>query len=120
MTNPWDGPRHRSWASNTILTFILLLVCIGATVVSDIFGEPPNYLVGLLGTAAGAFFAAIGSDKQKRDVDVATTAHRAEDKADALGKIVVRDHPEAEREISPPFEVPVDPDPDPGKGGGRK
>ncbi|AER48931.1 hypothetical protein SEA_DONNY_17 [Mycobacterium phage Donny] len=109
MTNPWDGPRHRSWASNTMLTFILLLVCIAATVTTDIIGEPPAYLVGLLGTAAGAFFTAIGSDKQKRDADVRETAveakkvaERAETKADSLGEIAERDHP---GELpTPPFE----------------
>lgn len=95
MTNPWDGPRHRSWASNTVLTFILLLVLIVATVVSDALGEPPSYLVGLLGTAAGAFFAALGSDKSKRDtevrvtaVDAQQTAHRAEDKVDDVKRQV--------------------------------
>lgn len=67
-----------------MLTFILLLVCIAATVISDAFGEPPTYLVGLLGTAAGAFFAAIGSDKTKRDVEVRDTANRAEAKAEAV------------------------------------
>ena len=81
MTNPWDGPRHRSWASNTMLTFFMLVICITATVVSDVFGEPPNYLVALLGTAAGAFFAAIGSDKQKKDEDVRHTAVDAERRA---------------------------------------
>lgn len=95
MTNPWDGDRHRSWASNTVLTFILLVILIIATVVSDHFGEPPNYLVGLLGTAAGAFFTAMGSDKQKRDIDVAETAHRAERKADAGLAVAEREHPEA-------------------------
>ncbi|ASZ73441.1 hypothetical protein SEA_ROY17_16 [Mycobacterium phage Roy17] len=77
MTSPWGGPRHRSWASNTMLTFLLLVVCIIATVVTDYFGEPPNYLVGLLGTAAGAFFAAIGSDQQKKAADLAQTATEA-------------------------------------------
>ncbi|UJQ86541.1 membrane protein [Mycobacterium phage PenguinLover67] len=101
MTNPWDGPRHRSWASNTVLTFLLLVICIIATVVSDYIGEPPNYLVGLLGTAAGAFFAAIGSDKQKKDQEVASTArdaqqvaHRAEAKADAGLEVAKAEHPE--------------------------
>lgn len=79
MTNPWDdGPRHESWASNTMLTFIMLLVCIVATVVIDIIGEPPPYLVALLGTSAGAFFAALGSDRQKRNADVGEKAQRAE------------------------------------------
>lgn len=104
MTNPWDGPRHRSWASNTVLTFLMLLVCIVATVTTDYFGEPPNYLVALLGTAAGAFFAAIGSDKQKRDVEVRETAqdaqetaHRAEAKANTLERVAEREHPETVR-----------------------
>jgi hypothetical protein len=69
VTNPWDGPRYRSWASNTVLTLILLLVCLVVTATVDHFGEPPNYLVGLLGTAAGAFFTAIGSDKNKREAE---------------------------------------------------
>ncbi|QWY84362.1 hypothetical protein SEA_KNOCKER_20 [Mycobacterium phage Knocker] len=97
MTNPWDGPRHRSWASNTVLTFALLVICIIATVVSDFFGEPPNYLVGLLGTAAGAFFAAIGSDKGKRDADTRDTADRAEHKADRAIEVAEQEHPDTVR-----------------------
>ncbi|QNJ56082.1 membrane protein [Mycobacterium phage Heath] len=107
MTNPWDGPRHRSWASNTMLTFVLLVVLIIATVLSDYWGEPPNYLVGLLGTAAGAFFAAIGSDKQKKDAEVRETAERAERKADAVGRVTAAEHPDKVTEITPPF-VPED------------
>lgn len=90
MTNPWDGPRHRSWASNSVLTFFVLLVCIVATVITDYFGEPPSYLVGLLGTAAGAFFAAVGSDKQKRDTEVAQTAGEAKDTAVVAKKVAER------------------------------
>jgi hypothetical protein len=78
-----------------MLSFILLIVCIIATVVMDALGDPPNYLVGLLGTAAGAFFAAIGSDKQKKDADVAQTAQRAEAKADAVVEVARQEHPEA-------------------------
>lgn len=102
-----------------MLTFVLLIVCIIATVVTDYFGEPPTYLVGLLGTAAGAFFAALGSDKQKRDVDVSrtairaeATADRAEAKADTLGEVAVREHPEVSDEINKP------PSPSDGGGGG--
>ncbi|ACF05017.1 hypothetical protein Nigel_14 [Mycobacterium phage Nigel] len=86
-----------------MLTFVLLVVLIIATVISDYWGEPPNYLVGLLGTAAGAFFAAIGSDKQKKDAEVRETAERAEAKADAVGRVTAAEHPEMVTEITPPF-----------------
>lgn len=91
MVNPWNGPRHRSWASNSVVTAIVLGVLLATTLAVDYFGEPPTYLTGLLGTAAGAFFTALGSDKAKRDAEVAravsdaqTTAHRAEDRAAGL------------------------------------
>ncbi|AYD82013.1 membrane protein [Mycobacterium phage Saguaro] len=110
MGTPWQGPRHRSWASNTALSFVMLVVLVIATVISDYFGEPPNYLVGLLGTAAGAFFAAIGTDKEKRDQDVArtatraeATATRAERKADVLGDVASHEHPDDELP-DPPFD----------------
>lgn len=83
-----------------MLTFSLLIVLIIATVVSDYFGEPPNYLVGLLGTAAGAFFAAIGSDKQKRDAetrDIAITAEKTARRAEAKA-----DHDDGVIETTPP------------------
>lgn len=103
MTSPWsEGPRHRSWASNTVLTFALLVILVIVTVVSDHFGEPPNYLVGLLGTAAGAFFAAIGSDKEKREKEIERSVRRIEDKADTLGEVAAREHPEVRDEIARP------------------
>ena len=106
-----------------MLTFVLLVVLIIATVLSDYRGEPPNYLVGLLGTAAGAFFAAIGSDKQKKDAEVRETAERAERKADAVGRVAAAEHPEKVTEITPPF-TPEDTggskgDKDGGSGGPR-
>lgn len=71
-----------------MLTFLMLLVCIIATVTSDYFGEPPTYLVALLGTSAGAFFTAIGSDQKKREIEDRDhnreIAARAERKADAV------------------------------------
>lgn len=97
-----------------MLTFFVLLVCIVATVITDYFGEPPSYLVGLLGTAAGAFFAAVGSDKQKRDIEVAEeakhVAQRAEAKADTLAEIAVAAHPDVDTLPSPPFGESTDPD----------
>lgn len=109
MTSPWDGPRHSSWASNTVLTRILLVIVIAATVISDAFGDPPTYLVGLLGTAAGAFFTALGSDKGKRESDVSATATRAEAKADKLGEIAAHEHPDAAQAVQqePPFNPPT-------------
>jgi hypothetical protein len=75
----------------------VLIVLVIATVVTDILGEPPTYLVGMLGSAAGVWFGAMGSDKQKKDADTAATAtaaqataERAEAKADTLA--VVTDH----------------------------
>lgn len=93
MVSPWEGPRHRSWASNTVLTLIALVAVLAATVTVDYFGEPPTYLVALLGTTAGAFFTALGADKNKRDAEVSTTAHRAEATADrAERKADAADH----------------------------
>lgn len=107
MTHPWDGPRHRSWASNTVLTLILLVVCIIVVGVSDYFGEPPNYLVGLLGTAAGAFFTALGGDKSKRDAEVRDTAVEAKTKVEEVERRVTRtetraDEAEAREHIEHP------------------
>ena len=115
MTNPWDdGPRHESWASNTMLTFIILLVCIVATVVTDIIGEPPNYLVALLGTSAGAFFAALGSDRQKKAAELTEKAERAEVKADQARVVARRAEAKADA-VGPGEPLPPDPtedDPD--------
>ena len=111
MTNPWDdGPRHESWASNTMLTFIMLLVCIVATVVTDVIGEPPQYLVALLGTSAGAFFAALGSDRQKRNADARAKAERAEVKADRAEAIAKRADRKAEA-VGHREPLPTDEDP---------
>lgn len=101
MGHPWNGPRHRSWASDTIIAGIALAVLLAATIATDQNGEPPTYLVGLLGTAAGAFFSALGADKNRRDREVASTAGRAERtagraeaKADALAEVAREEHPE--------------------------
>lgn len=77
----------------------VLIVLVIATVVTDMIGEPPTYLVGMLGSAAGVWFGAMGGDKQKRDAEVVktvehaqATANRAEAKADVLAEAT--DHPE--------------------------
>lgn len=97
---PWEGPRHSSWASNTVLMTAVLIVLVIATVVTDMLGDPPTYLVGMLGSAAGVWFGAMGSDKDKRDKDTAETANRAEAKADQLA--VATDHPSVVNMPTPP------------------
>jgi len=69
----------------------VLVVVVGAV---DVFGEPSNYLIGLLGTAAGTFFGALSSDKAKRDADVAQIARQAKRKADDLETLARREHPD--------------------------
>lgn len=95
-----------------MLTFIMLLVCIVATVVTDIIGEPPNYLVALLGTSAGAFFAALGSDRQKRNTEAGETAKRAEVKADRAKSIAERADRKADAAVGHPDTPVGDDDPD--------
>lgn len=93
----------------------MLVVVVVCTVITDVIGEPPTYLVGLLGTAAGAFFTALGSDKGKREADVRETAdradatsNRAETKADAALHVAEGEHPESaaraesQRGLDPP------------------
>lgn len=111
MTDPRNGPRHRSWASDTIITGVLLALVLIMTVVVDQLNGPapaPAYLTGLLGAAATAFFAAAGSDKNKRDAEIAAdtaiaksrassineTAIRGEAKADQISELLKRDRPD--------------------------
>lgn len=120
MNAPWNGPRYQSWASNTVLSGIVLLILLGVTVAVDALNgpePPPTYLTGLLGLAGGAFFGAAGSDKSKRESDIAKdaqtaktrmidvneTAIRAEDKADKIGKIVADEHPRSAHAIPDPL-----------------
>lgn len=93
MTDPRNGRRHRSWASDTIITGIILAVVLAITVVVDQLNGPapaPAYLTGLLGAAATAFFAAAGSDKNKRDAEIAAETARANNRATAINETAVR------------------------------
>lgn len=74
--------RHRGKASNTVLTLILFNAVLAATIVTDIRGEPPDYLIGLLGPAFGAFLTALVTDIAKRDAETASTAEHAKTVAD--------------------------------------
>lgn len=97
---PWQGPRHKSWASNTVLSGIMFALLVILTVWSDSRGDPPDYLVGLLGVASTTFFGAIAGDKAQRDKEIAKTAHRAEAKADALVDAVEHEMPGTARRAS--------------------
>lgn len=121
MVSPWKGPRHQSWASNSVLAGIALFVILVATVIVDQLNgpsePPPTYLTGLLGLAGGAFFGAVGSDKSKREADTAhdaaTTKNRmlslnediirTEAKTDNLGRITKANHPDQADQIDPPM-----------------
>lgn len=111
-------PRSQAWTKPTVLMTIVLIVLIIGTVVTDMIGDPPTYLTGLLGTAAGAWFAAIANDKKKFDQavskaanDAHKTATRAEAKADTLADVAVSEHAELDtREDLGPSFAPDDPD----------
>lgn len=97
---------------------VVLIVLLVITLISDHYGEPPTYLTGALGTAVGALFAALGSDKGKREADVRDTAQaaqvtadRADAKADKLADVAAHEHPEVAPVVKdePPFNPPTPP-----------
>ena len=75
---PWNGPRHRSWASDTNLSFLFAGVTIAAYVIWELFGEAPQGMVTLVGLAGGALFGAVSGDKRKRTVETERKAEHAE------------------------------------------
>lgn len=75
---PWNGPRHRSWASDTNLSFLFAGVIIAAYVIWELFGEAPQGMVTLVGLAGGALFGAVSGDKRKREVETERKAEHAE------------------------------------------
>jgi hypothetical protein len=110
---PWQGPRHRSWASNTALATTALAILFLTTLTFEIVGDAPGWLTQLLGASAGIWFGAVAGDKAKRDQEVSAkadtagaTADRAEAKADKLAEVAVNEHPEAAEQIKPPFDAP--------------
>lgn len=116
---PRNGPRHRSWASDTVILGGLFLVILMVTVITSwLSGQPPpSYLQGLLGASSAALFAAVGSDKSKREreiadeqliariraTDISATADRAEAKADQLVKLAKAEHPDHAELDEPPI-----------------
>jgi hypothetical protein len=90
MGSPFTGPRHRSWASDTVIFGVVFVIVVVITALADYLNgpaDPPAYLVGLCGAAGSALFGAASSDKGKREREIGATATRAESKADdALGR----------------------------------
>lgn len=109
MTNPWNGPRHRSWASDTVVFAVIFVIILFTTVlVAQLSHQPPpTYLQGLLGASSAALFGAVGSDKSKREreisdeqliarlraTDISEVADRADAKADKLADLARSEHP---------------------------
>lgn len=118
MGHPWDNPRHRSWASDTVVTAVLFVILLITTVIVDSTNgpaDPPAYLTGLLGAAGMALFGSAASDKRKSNREIRDDAAeakaearvakqrnltlnediiRTERKTDALGRLARRNHPE--------------------------
>lgn len=91
---PRRRPRHRTWASDTILGTVGFATVLALYVAWEMFSPPaPAGLVTLLGIAGGAWFGAVSGDKRKRDAEVERTADRAEAKADALKDAADLEHP---------------------------
>lgn len=114
------GPRHRTWASDTVIFAIVFAIVLIVTVTVDTLNGPdpaPVYLTGLLGAASAALFGAAGSDKSKREAEIADdarvaktrateigeTANRAEAKADTLTQLARSEHPEHRELDEPPM-----------------
>lgn len=116
---PWTGPRHRSWASDTMIFAVVFLVILFVTVITSwlTHSPPPAYLTGLLGASSAALFGAAGSDKSKRESEIAedaliarlradvtgATADRAEAKADKLTQLARAEHPDHQELDEPPM-----------------
>lgn len=115
----WNGPRHRSWASDTMIFAVVFVIVLFTNVITSwlTHAPPPSYLQGLLGASSAAFFGAAGSDKNKREAEIAddarvaktrateigATADRAEAKADTLAGLARAEHPEHHELDEPPI-----------------
>ncbi|ABW88429.1 hypothetical protein SEA_EVANESCE_34 [Mycobacterium phage Evanesce] len=96
---PWGNqPRHRTWASDTVLTSAAAVIVIAIYMCWELFGDEPapQGMVTLVGLAGGALFGAVSRDKRKREDEVTQTAERAEAKADRLEREVHGDAADAD------------------------
>ncbi|AKF14532.1 hypothetical protein SEA_CAMBIARE_30 [Mycobacterium phage Cambiare] len=109
----WNGPRHRSWASDTRLSLYFAIAIVVTYVIWEIVGEAPQGMVTLVGLAGGALLGGLSGDKSKREAeraadvkDAQETAHRAEVKADRAGAVAEVEHPDTARSAGlPPTDV---------------
>lgn len=103
MVHPWNGPRHRSWASDTLVSLVLFILLLIATGIADWQNGPereaPAYLTGLLAASGMALFGAAGSDKSKRDKEVADDAAIAKRRTQTLNEDVIRTEAKTDRLI---------------------
>lgn len=77
MVSPFQGERHRSWLSDTVIFAAAFVVVLGITALSDYLngpGDPPAYLVGLCGATGSALFGAVSSDRNKREREIVADA----------------------------------------------
>lgn len=82
-----------------MITGAILTVLIVVVGVTDTFGEPSNYLIGILGTAAGTFFGALSTDKAKKEADVVRMVEKTKAKVDELETVAREEHPDTYRHI---------------------
>lgn len=73
---PWQGPRHRSWASNGNIATLGLAVIFLTWLGFEIPGDAPPALGQLLGVTAGIWFGAMAGDKKQRDADTEREVER--------------------------------------------
>jgi hypothetical protein len=105
----WEGPRHRSWLSDTRLSLYFAIAIVVTYVIWEIVGEAPQGMVTLVGLAGGALLGGLSGDKSKRDAERASdvkdardTAHRAEDKADRAAAVAEVEHPDTAHQAGLP------------------
>lgn len=98
---PWRGPRHRSWAANANIATIAWFLIFVTYCVWEIIGVAPIGLTTLLGTASGAWFASVSSDKRKKEDDIAADAAVAKEKVERLERVAVAEHGEAMATLDP-------------------
>jgi hypothetical protein len=112
----WNGPRHRSWLSDTNLSLCFAIAIVVAYFIWELVGTAPQGMVTLVGLAGGALLGGLSGDKRKREAerdqdvkDAKATAQAAAVVADRAAAVAEVEHPEtAQRAGLPPNEVKAD------------